>query len=150
RRINKSQPAVGARVTKLERKSLLCTQKGTNFKLLKEKLFLAIVDLQTRDPTPILNGELSTCPFVINAFKRSGTRNLTVMLASFNMSKLESIIDRHFRSNPDVINVDTSFVVDYVKDFILPVDWDFLKYQDIPCGDYCCKDVGKRLLVKTT
>nr|MDO8114091.1 Lrp/AsnC family transcriptional regulator [Candidatus Sigynarchaeota archaeon] len=112
KKINKSQPAVGARVTKLQRKNLLATQKGINFKAVKDRMFLLLVDLQTKDPTPILEGELTRCPFMINVFKRSGQKNLSVFLAATNMQKLESIIDRHFRSNPQIISVETSFVVD--------------------------------------
>ncbi|MFX0102878.1 MAG: Lrp/AsnC family transcriptional regulator [Candidatus Hodarchaeota archaeon] len=142
-RINKSQPAVGARVTKLERKHVLSTQKGVNFKEVKEKLYLLMVDVQTRDPNPIMKEALS-CPFIINAFKRSGTRNLVVLLTSTKMEKLEMIIDKHFRSNPLVASVETAFIVDIAKDFILPVSWDFLKLEDIPCGETCCQDVKQR------
>ncbi|NMC05567.1 MAG: winged helix-turn-helix domain-containing protein, partial [Candidatus Lokiarchaeota archaeon] len=45
KKINKSQPAVGARVTKLQRKDLLATQKGINFKAVHEKMYLLMVDL---------------------------------------------------------------------------------------------------------
>ncbi len=145
KKINKSQPAVGARVTKLQRKALLATQKGINFKAVHEKMFLVMVDLQTKDPGPLFEGEMLKCPFVINVFKRSGTRNMSVLLAATNMAKLESIIDRHFRGNPSIISVETSFVVDVLKDFVLPVNWEFLKYEEIPCGEICCKEVKKRL-----
>ncbi len=145
RKINKSQPAVGARVTKLQRKDLLATQKGINFKKVKDKMFLLIVDMQTKDPSPILEGELSKCPFVINVFKRSGTKNLSVLLAASNMAKLESIIDRHFRANPNITSVNTSFIVDVLKDFVLPLNWEFLKYEDIPCGQVCCQNVRKQI-----
>lgn len=146
KRINKSQPAIGARVTKLQRKDLLCTQKGVNLNSpnVKEKLFVLFVDMATRDPASILEGELRACPFVLNAFKRSGTRNLTVVLAATRMEKLESIIDKHFRSNPDVSSVETSFVVDMARDLVLPVNWEFLKYEEIPCGTVCCRVVKKR------
>lgn len=143
--LNKSQPAIGARVLKLQRKELLTTQKGINFKTANEKMYLVMVNLQTKDPSSILEGELPSCPFVINVFKTSGQRNLIVLLASTNMQKLESIIDRHFRSNPTIISVETSFVVDVLKNFIFPVNWDFLKYDNIPCGDICCRQVKKRM-----
>ncbi|MEX2684385.1 MAG: Lrp/AsnC family transcriptional regulator [Candidatus Sigynarchaeota archaeon] len=145
KKINKSQPAVGARVTKLQRKDLLATQKGINFKAVHDKMFLIMVDLQTKDPGPVIEGEMLKCPFVINVFKRSGTKNLSVLLAATNMAKLETIIDRHFRANPRVLNVETSFIVDVLKDFVLPVNWDFLRYEDIPCGQTCCQQIKKRM-----
>ncbi|NMC08661.1 MAG: hypothetical protein GYA24_25855 [Candidatus Lokiarchaeota archaeon] len=76
-------------------------------------------------------------------FKRSGTKNLSVLLAATNMAKLESIIDHHFRANPAIISVETSFVVDVLKDFVLPINWEFLRYEDIPCGQVCCQNVKK-------
>ena len=145
KKIHKSQPAVGARVTKLQRKDILATQKGVNFKKMKEKLYLLLVDLQTRDPTNILEGEITHCPFVINAFKKSGIKNVTVLLAATRMDKLENIIDRHFRANPDIISVETSFIVDMVDELILPVNWEFLKYEHIPCGEICCRSVKERM-----
>lgn len=143
KRVNKSQPAVGARVTKLHRKHLLCTQKGTNFKSedIKEKLFMVFVDMATKDPAKLIEEDLKKCPFVINAFKRSGARNMTVVLTSTRMEKLESIIDNHFRSNPDVTNVESAFIVDMAKDLILPVDWEFLKYEELACTEVNCKIV---------
>ncbi|MHA1368827.1 MAG: Lrp/AsnC family transcriptional regulator [Promethearchaeota archaeon] len=144
KRINKSQPTIGARVTKLERKHILETQKGTNFKKVNQKLFLFFVDLETRDPVPLLD-EIKHCPFIINALKKSGKKNLTLILAATSMKKLEMIVDRHFRAHPQVISVETSFVVDMVRDFILPVNWEFLKYEDIPCGEICCQNVKQNL-----
>ncbi|MFX0103722.1 MAG: Lrp/AsnC family transcriptional regulator [Candidatus Hodarchaeota archaeon] len=142
-KIYKSQPAVGARVLKLERKHLLSSQKGVNFKKMKERILLLMVDLQTRDPTPIIN-ESFYCPFIINAFKRSGKKNLVILLAATKMEKMEMIIDRHFRSNPAVESVETSFVVNIAKDLIFPVEWEFLQLEEIPCGDVCCQEVKKR------
>ncbi|MHA1684140.1 MAG: Lrp/AsnC family transcriptional regulator [Promethearchaeota archaeon] len=138
KRINKSQPAIGARVTKLERKHILATQKGVNFKEIKEKMFLLMVDLQAKNPLEIL-AEIEHCPFIINCFKRSGTNNLTLFLASTSMSKLESIIDKHFRSHPLISHVETSFVVEMLRDYVLPVNWDFIQFESIPCGDTCCQ-----------
>ncbi|MHA1792152.1 MAG: Lrp/AsnC family transcriptional regulator [Promethearchaeota archaeon] len=142
KKIRKSQPAVGARVTKLERKHILATQKGVNFRLVNDKLYLLNVDLQTKDPETILE-EIEHCPFVINCFKKSGAKNLTILFAGTNMKKLEMIVDRHFRANPGVSNVETSFIVEVMKDLVLPVNWEFLLYEDIPCGETCCKLVKR-------
>ncbi|MFX0103284.1 MAG: Lrp/AsnC family transcriptional regulator [Candidatus Hodarchaeota archaeon] len=134
KRINKSQPAVGARITKLERKHVLNTQKGLNFRevLDMSKIFLLVVNLQTRDPDPVVQ-ELQNCPFVINIFKKTGKYNIMLMLAASRLEKLESIIDTHFRANPMVLSVETSIVVDIRDDFTLPVNWGGLKYDHVPC-----------------
>ena len=134
KRISKSQPAVGARITKLERKNVLNTQKGLNFKevLDMSKIFLLIVNLQTRDPDPVVQ-ELNTCPFVINIFKKTGKYNIMVMLAAAKLEKMESIIDTHFRANPMVLSVETSIIVDIRDNLTLPVNWGGLKYDHVPC-----------------
>jgi DNA-binding Lrp family transcriptional regulator len=140
-KIHKSQPAVGARVTKLKRKNLLVTQNGVNFKDIENKIYLVMVDLQTRDPELVLNAEMQQCPFVINVFKRSGPRNMCILLAASNLQKVESIIDKHFRSNENVLTVESSVIVEVAKDLVLPINWDYMKYEDIACGDICCKKV---------
>lgn len=134
KRINKSQPAVGARITKLERKDVLHTQKGLNFKevLDMSKIFLLVVNLQTRDPDPVIQ-ELNTCPFVMNIFKKTGKYNIMIMLAAAKLEKLETIIDTHFRANPMVLSVETSIVVDIRDDFNMPVNWTGLKFDHVPC-----------------
>ena len=141
--IHKSQPAVGARVMKLRRKGLLVTKNGANFKDLKDKLYLVMVDLQTRNPDVALNAEMNQCPFVVNIFKKNGPRNICVLLAASNLEKVESIIDRHFRSNPDVLSVESSVVVNITRDLVLPINWDYMKYEDIACGDICCRKVRR-------
>jgi DNA-binding Lrp family transcriptional regulator len=134
KRINKSQPAVGARITKLERKNILHTRKGVNFKPIIEehKLFLLMVDLQTKNPEPIMD-ELTNCPFILNAFKKTGKFNISLMIASPRLENLEEIIDSHFRSNPAIMSVETSIVVDVMRDFTVPVNWEGLKNSHIPC-----------------
>lgn len=144
KRVGKSQPTIGARVTKLERKHVLVTQKGTNFNKVGEHMLLFTVNLQTRNPEPLMK-EIGHCPFIVNAFKKSGKYNMELFLAATSMKKLEMIIDRHFRSHPEVISVDTSFVVGMSRDLVLPVNWDFLKYEHIPCGEICCQAVKKNI-----
>ena len=63
------------------------------------------------------------CPFMLNAFRLSGEHNICILLASSDISKLDNIINYHFRSNPDVQAVSMEIVTEIAKDFILPIDF---------------------------
>jgi DNA-binding Lrp family transcriptional regulator len=142
RLINKSQPAVGARIKKYEKLGILQFQPGINFKV--ENIFVALVNLKANDVSDIWEmGKF--CPFIINTFKLSGKYNICVLLASTKIEKLYSIVNIHFRSNPDVKKVSLNIISDFARDFILPID---LNVESINpslgdgCGEYCdlCKN----------
>jgi len=69
KKINRSQPTVGMRIKKLEKSGILQFQPGINFK--KVELFLAKVELKTKNPEEILE-MAKFCPFMRNAFRLSG------------------------------------------------------------------------------
>jgi DNA-binding Lrp family transcriptional regulator len=121
-RINRSQPTVGMRI---------------NFK--KVDLFLATVELNTKRPNVILD-MAKFCPFMLNAFRLSGSHNIMILLASSKLDKLDNIVNYHFRSNPDVQSVSMELVTDIAKDFILPIDFDSEEHSptlEEGCGDKC-------------
>ena len=51
-RVNRSQPTIGMRLKKLEQSGVLQFQPGINFKMVE--LFLAIVNVKTRDPERLM------------------------------------------------------------------------------------------------
>jgi DNA-binding Lrp family transcriptional regulator len=119
RMINKSQPAVGARVKKYEKLGILQFQSGINFKI--ANIFMAIVNLKANDADYIMK-MAEYCPFIVYAFKLSGKYNICVLLASTKIEKLYSIVNFHFRTNPDVKKISMDIISDFAKDFILPID----------------------------
>jgi Lrp/AsnC family transcriptional regulator len=136
-KINRSQPTVGMRIKKLEKEGILQFQPGVNFKRID--LFLASVELNTKRPNEILD-MAKFCPFMLNAFRLSGSHNIMILLASSKLDKLDNIVNYHFRSNPDVQSVAMNMVIEIAKDFILPVDFD--SEEHIPtleagCGEKC-------------
>jgi DNA-binding Lrp family transcriptional regulator len=137
KKINRSQPTVGMRIKKLEKSGVLQFQPGINFK--KVNLYLAIVELKSKDPGEIMD-MAKFCPFMLNAFRVSGDHNLCIMLASSDLQKLDNVINYHFRKNHDVKSVSMEIVSDIAKDFILPVDFDSEEHNptlEDGCGEKC-------------
>jgi len=144
KRINRSQPTVGMRIKKLEKSGVLVFQPGINFK--KVNLFLATVEVKTKDPDELME-MAKCCPFMLNAFRLSGEHNISILLASSKLDKLDNIINYHFRRNPDIGSVSMEIVTDIAKDFILPIDFDSENHNptiEDGCGDRCKFKIAKK------
>ncbi|MBN2150250.1 MAG: Lrp/AsnC family transcriptional regulator [Candidatus Lokiarchaeota archaeon] len=133
-KINKSQPAVGARILKLERKRLLVRQYGID--LGENKLSIALVTMHAKYPKPVLD-TIACCPYVINAFKTSGKTNILVWLVGSRLDKIEEIVDTQFRSKPDITHVNMSVVIETVNRLVLPINFNFESHNTLKCGEEC-------------
>jgi DNA-binding Lrp family transcriptional regulator len=125
------------RIKKLEKNGILQMQPGINFRLVN--IHLATVELNTKNPKEIFE-MAKCCPFMLNAFKLSGDHNICILLASSELTKLDTIINYHFRSNPDVQSVSMEVVTEIAKDFILPIDFSSDDHDptiENGCGDKC-------------
>ncbi len=143
-RINRSQPTVGMRIKKLEKSGVLVFQPGINFK--KVNLFLATVEVKTKNPDELME-MAKCCPFMLNAFRLSGEHNISILLASSKLDKLDNIINYHFRKNPDIGSVSMEIVTDIAKDFILPIDFDSENHNptiEDGCGERCKFKIAKK------
>ncbi|MFX1236160.1 MAG: Lrp/AsnC family transcriptional regulator [Promethearchaeota archaeon] len=132
--IDKSQPAVGARIIKLERKNLLTKQVGFNIKEVDIKV--AIVYISTKDVDGIVN-KIVSCPFINHAFKISGEFNLLCFIAASDLQTIEKLVDLCFRKDPDVINVKTNILIESIHDFVVPIDFTIEKFNGKYCGPGC-------------
>jgi DNA-binding Lrp family transcriptional regulator len=83
-KVNKIQPAVGARILKLERKHLLTTKYGID--LSKVKLPMAVVRLYAKNSKEVFES-INSCPYVLNAFTTLGRTNITAMLVGPSIEK---------------------------------------------------------------
>ncbi|MFX0011448.1 MAG: Lrp/AsnC family transcriptional regulator [Candidatus Hermodarchaeota archaeon] len=139
--IDKSQPAVGARIIKLERKNLLTKQVGFNIK--KVDIKVAIVFISTKDVESIVE-KISHCPFINHAFKISGEFNLLCFISASDLQTIEKLVDLCFRKDPNVINVKTNIIIDSVHDFVVPIDFEIEKfdYHSSNCGPECNVNVN--------
>jgi DNA-binding Lrp family transcriptional regulator len=136
REIEKSQPAVGARIIKLERKHLLTKQVGFNIK--KVDIKTAIVFISTKDVETIVT-KIERCPFINHAFKISGEFNLLCFISASDLQTIEKLVDICFRKDPNVINVKTNILIDSVHDFVVPIDFNIEKFDfhSSSCGPNC-------------
>jgi DNA-binding Lrp family transcriptional regulator len=139
-KVSKSQPAIGARIIKLKRKHLLETQIGADFKEIDVKL--AKVEMLTKDVSSILT-KIEQCPFVINAFKTSGNTNLCAMISAPEIQIIDKMVDLCFRSDENVISVNTTYIISAVKKLVLPLNFDIEHFDEYGCGRNCLVKKGK-------
>ena len=132
--IEKSQPAVGARIIKLERKNLLTKQVGFNIK--KVDIKVAIVYISTKDVEQIVQ-KIEGCPFINHAFKISGEFNVLAFIAASDLQTIEKLIDLCFRRDKNVINVKTNILIESIHDFVVPIDFQIEDFDGRYCGPSC-------------
>ncbi|MFW9899485.1 MAG: Lrp/AsnC family transcriptional regulator [Candidatus Thorarchaeota archaeon] len=132
--IEKSQPAVGARIIKLERKHLLTKQVGFNVK--KVDIKVAIVFISTKDVDKI-EEKIQDCPFINHAFKISGEFNLLCFISASDLQTIERLVDLCFRKDKDVINIKTNILIDSIHDFVVPIDFQIENFNGRYCGPDC-------------
>lgn len=132
--IEKSQPAVGARIIKLERKHLLTKQVGFNIKEVDIKV--ALVFVSTKDVDEIVK-KVEECPYINHAFKISGEYNVLCYIAASDLQIIEKIIDLCFRKSPNVINVKTNVIIDSIHDFVIPIDFEIERFDGRNCSSAC-------------
>lgn len=134
--IEKSQPAVGARIIKLERKHLL--KKTVGFNIRKVDLKVAIIYISTKDVDRIVE-KILDCPFINHAFKISGEFNLLCYITAVDLQTIEKLVDLCFRRDPNVINVKTNVIIESIHDFVIPIDFQIENFDKHShnCGPNC-------------
>jgi len=132
--IEKSQPAVGARIIKLERKHLLTKIVGFNVK--EVDIRVAIVYISTKDVEEIVK-KVENCPFINHAFKISGEFNVLCFIAASDLQTIEKLVDLCFRRDPNVVNVKTNILIESIHDFVVPIDFQIENFDGRFCGPGC-------------
>ncbi len=122
KKVNRSQPTIGMRIRKLEKSGVLKFQAGVNVKTLD--LILARVEIQTLNPDDII-ALVKNCPYMLNAFRLSGTSNLSILVVSDKLAHLDDIVNHHFRKDPNILEVYMDIITDVTNDFVLPFDFNF-------------------------
>ena len=134
REIEKSQPAVGARIIKLERKHLLTKQVGFNIKEVNIKN--VIVFVSTKDVDEIIK-KIEDCPFINHAFKISGDYNILCFIAATDLQTIDKLVDLCFRRDPNVINVKTNILIESIHNFVVPIDFQIEQFDGKTCSPEC-------------
>ncbi|HDZ19537.1 MAG TPA: Lrp/AsnC family transcriptional regulator [archaeon] len=132
--VEKSQPAIGARIIKLERKHLITKQVGFNIRFVDIKV--AIVYISTKDVDKIVE-KIVNCPFINHAFKISGEFNVLCFIAASDLQTIEKLVDLCFRRDENVINVKTNILIESIHDFVVPIDFQIENFDGRFCGPGC-------------
>jgi DNA-binding Lrp family transcriptional regulator len=149
-KIGKSQPAVGARITKMKDKKFLGIQKGVNFKIV-DQFHLVQVAISALNSTKILD-RMKKCPFIITGFRSTGDTSLIVYIAGHSLEKIDDIIDYCVRSDENVKEIETAIILKFMKDLVLPYNFDCEFLEDIGCLEckHCSSAFTKKGLATTT
>lgn len=134
KRLKISQPAVSARIHKLEEKGILAHLIGIDVK--KAQLFLAKVDLSTNNVEEVLKS-LETCPLYLNCFLTSGRHNMSCLLIGENIRSIMSCVDSRLRQNLPVRNLEFDLIVTPTRPLIVPVKPQTERKKITPCGADC-------------
>jgi DNA-binding Lrp family transcriptional regulator len=139
--VEKSQPAIGARIIKLERKNLLTKQVGFNVK--KVEIKVAIVFLSTKDVDLVVQ-KIENCPFINHAFKISGEFNLLCFITASELQTIERLVDLCFRKDENVLSVKTNILIESIHDFVVPIDFTIENFDmySTNCGPNCHMNVN--------
>ena len=126
KRIQKSQPTIGARIIKLEKKNLLTKRVGFNVK--KVNIQLAIVHISTKDVDHIVK-KIEDCPFINSAFQISGEYNLLCFIAAPDLPTIDKIVNLFFRQDPNVLSVKMNILIESFRDFVVPIDFQIEEFN---------------------
>jgi len=132
--VNRSQPTVGMRIKKLESLGVLKYQAGINIKV--ADLCFARVEIITKNPHEAFK-TVKECPFMLNAFRLSGDTNISIIITGLSYKDIDKIVNSHFRSNPNVLNVHIDVIADVANDFVFPINFNFENGQLNLNSDYC-------------
>ncbi|OLS15471.1 MAG: AsnC family transcriptional regulator [Promethearchaeota archaeon CR_4] len=116
-RVNRSQPAVGARIQKLKKKNLISNQVGVNFRT--ANLVLGIVTFSGRHPVQ-LKPYLNTIPQFVHIFKTSGASNFMLLVPGLNMKEIDHIVNTYLRPHPDVSDITVNYLSESLRTLVLP------------------------------
>ena len=133
-RLSISQPAVSARIRKLEENGLLTRLVGTDVK--KAQLYLAKVDITTNQVEGFLKS-VENCPLYMNCFLTSGRHNMTCFLMGEDMKSVMSCVDSRFRQNPTIKSMECDIVMNPTKSLVVPLKPHMEKKKTSPCGKNC-------------
>jgi DNA-binding Lrp family transcriptional regulator len=129
-----SQPAVSARIRKLEEKGVLVRSVGTDIK--KADVFLAKVDVSTNSVEKVLQF-LEKCPLYLNCFLTSGRHNMSCLLVGESVKSLMSCVDSRFRQGLPVKNIQFDLIVSPTRPMVAPVKPQVERKKITPCGADC-------------
>lgn len=129
KKLKRSQPAIGARIKKLQKEGILRHQYGLDFKIMTD-MKLVKVEMSASNPDDILTLAKKN-PYVINAFKVSGVSNILVFMACSSLKRLDYLIDQYFRKSSEIRNIRMEMITEIANEFVLPIRFRVENFEEI-------------------
>lgn len=122
--INLSQPTIGTRIRKMEKKKILQKCYGTNFK--EVDLLFIKMDIKTTNIDKVIDF-LDSDNSVLNVFKTIGGKNdIMVFFCESNIRNIDDFVNILRKMN---CKVDYAIITDFLRDLILPTNGKFIKEE---------------------
>jgi DNA-binding Lrp family transcriptional regulator len=140
-----SQPAVGSRIAKLQKASVLAVRKGVNFKAVKDFGFVQ-ASIATADVAGLVK-KLRACPTISLGFRIVSEASIVAYIGGNSLDEVEEIIDTCIRADDRVKSVETIPVISYLKDLVLPYNFECDFTPGVGCAGCtaCNTKVSKEL-----
>jgi DNA-binding Lrp family transcriptional regulator len=133
-RLGISQPAVSARMRKLEEGGVLTHMVGTDIK--KAQLFMAKIEFSSDNVEEVLKA-LENCPLYMNCFLTSGKNNMSCLLIGENVRSIMSCVDSRLRKNLPVKDIAFDLIVAPARSMVVPIRPRAERKKITPCGADC-------------
>ncbi len=151
--LDRSQPAIGARIKKMIDKGILATQIGVDFAAhdVGALLNLVIVLLDTSQPDEVFS-MVKHCPYMLNALKLSGEFNIMLFLSCSSLKRLDCLLDQHFRNKSYIKKLQMNLCTGLAKKLILPYDFGAESFENPhdPCDFTSCPYCSQQLVANKT
>lgn len=133
-KLNRNKSVISSRILKLERGNILKTQIGIDCN--KTDIKLASIDISTKNNIDFYE-RVKNCPFIVQAFKKTGFNNINILLAAPDVHLADQIINTCFRNDEDIKNIEVNYVISSIKDMVLSLDLDIKEFNEYGCNKNC-------------
>ncbi|SRR6056297_756475 len=132
--IGKSQPAVGARILKLERRNLLIRDMGINFK--EADIKYVRIHISTSNTEDVW-AKFGRCPVILNAYRQTGQFNICIDMVAPSVDTIERFIDDCLRSDDRIMNIQTTYLIDALLPRAVKINFMFEDFDKKGCNRVC-------------
>ncbi|MHA1733326.1 MAG: Lrp/AsnC family transcriptional regulator [Promethearchaeota archaeon] len=116
--VNRSQPAVGSRISKLRKSGHIRLVYG--FDLARVNMVVAQVRFTFKYPSLIADF-IDEIPNIVSIFKLSGKRNVCALVVAKDLRELDKLVESEFRDRKSIQNLKMELVTDFPYKFVTPV-----------------------------
>ena len=143
KKVDKSQPAVGMRITKLKHEGLTKRYELNHTKL-KENFGIALAFVRfSSDDISKTSKKFSGCPYILNVFNITGAFNCLAQVVAANMEKVQHIVNTCIQSKKGEIAAIIEYVIKSAKDFYYNIDMELITNSGYDCHRECGERISR-------